>query len=65
MARLLASRPVLWLLFLFNGAVAAFCALAVDSTQGTLAVVGRGAVSLGAGLGLLPPWRREPRPGRA
>ncbi|MEU6548844.1 hypothetical protein ABZ915_00950 [Streptomyces sp. NPDC046915] len=49
----LASRPVLWFLFLFNGTVAAFCAVAVDGTQGIMAAAGMGVVSLGAGLGLL------------
>ncbi|MFF4398801.1 hypothetical protein [Streptomyces sp. NPDC001480] len=49
----LASRPVLWFLFLLNGTVAAFCALAVDGTQGIMAAVGMGVVSLGAGFGLL------------
>lgn len=49
----LGSRPVLWFLFLLNGAVAAFCAVAVDGTQGITAAVGMGVVSLGAGLGLL------------
>lgn len=44
----LASRPVLWFLFLFNGAVAALCAVAVDGTQGFMAAAGMGVVSLGS-----------------
>ncbi|MFF4210216.1 hypothetical protein ACFYZE_12845 [Streptomyces sp. NPDC001796] len=60
----LASRPVLWFLFLFNGAVAAFCAVAVDGTQGLMAAAGMGVVSLGSGFGLLQK-RGRPQPERA
>ncbi|MFI2205393.1 hypothetical protein ACH47Z_32345 [Streptomyces sp. NPDC020192] len=60
----LSSRPVLWFLFLLNGAVAAFCAVAVDGTQGLMAAVGMGSVSLGAGFGLLPMRRGKPQPER-
>ncbi|MET9761712.1 hypothetical protein ABZ016_22060 [Streptomyces sp. NPDC006372] len=60
----LGSRPVLWFLFLFNGAVAAFCGVAVEGTQGIMAAVGMGVVSLGAGLGLLQK-RAKPQPERA
>jgi hypothetical protein len=60
----LSARPVLWFLFLFNGAVAAFCAVAVGGAQGVMAAVGMGLVSLGAGFGLLPTRRGTTRPGR-
>ncbi|WBO62019.1 hypothetical protein [Streptomyces camelliae] len=61
----LSRRPVLWFLFLFNGTVAAFCAVAVDGTQGAMAAVGMGLVALGAGFGLLPKRRGKPQTGRA
>ncbi|MEU8687768.1 hypothetical protein [Streptomyces sp. NPDC048665] len=53
---------MLWFLFLFNGAVAAFCAVAVDGAQGVMAAVGMGLVSLGAGFGLLPSRRGKAQP---
>ncbi|MFF4260264.1 hypothetical protein ACFY1L_54950 [Streptomyces sp. NPDC001663] len=53
MKPLLASRPVLWFLFLFNLAVAAAAPFAVDGAQGVLTAVGMGVVSLGAGVSLL------------
>lgn len=53
MKALLSSRPVLWFLFLFNLAVAAVAPFAVDGTQGLVTAAGMGAVSLGAGTGLL------------
>ncbi|MGW5651395.1 hypothetical protein [Streptomyces humi] len=53
MKALLASRPVLWFLFLFNLVVAAVAPLVVDGTQGMLTAVGMGVVSLGAGISLL------------
>ncbi|MEU1160119.1 hypothetical protein ACIPX0_26875 [Streptomyces sp. NPDC090075] len=53
MKSLLASRPVLWFLFLFNLAVAAVAPFVVDGAQGVLTAVGMGVVSLGAGVSLL------------
>jgi hypothetical protein len=53
MKNLLASRPVLWFLFLFNLAVAAAAPFVVDGSQGVLTAVGMGVVSLGAGVSLL------------
>ncbi|MFJ4787857.1 hypothetical protein [Streptomyces sp. NPDC088794] len=53
MKPLLASRPVLWFLFLFNLVVAAAAPFVVDGAQGVLTSVGMGAVSLGAGVSLL------------
>jgi hypothetical protein len=53
----LSSRPVLWFLFLFNGAVAVGAGLFVHGAQGIGTAVGMGLVSLGAGSGLL---RRSP-----
>ncbi|MFB8180508.1 hypothetical protein ACFC8N_31595 [Streptomyces sp. NPDC055966] len=53
---------MLWFLFLFNGAVAAFCAVAADGVQGVMAAVGMGLVSLGAGFGLLPSRRGKAQP---
>ncbi len=52
MKSLLASKPVLWFLFLFNLAVAAVAPLVVDGTQGVMTGVGMGVVSLGAGVSL-------------
>jgi hypothetical protein len=49
----LATRPVLWFLFLFNLAVAVVALIAVHGAQGIMAAVGMGVVSLGAGAGLL------------
>jgi len=49
----LASRPVLWFLFLFNGAVAVIAYFALDGVKGIATAVGMGVVSLGAGGGLL------------
>lgn len=53
----LASRPVLWFLFLFNGAVAVGCYFAIGGVKGMAIAAGMGLVSLGAGSGLL----RKPR----
>ncbi|MEU2771643.1 hypothetical protein ABZ646_01635 [Streptomyces sp. NPDC007162] len=53
MKALLASRPVLWFLFLFNLVVAAVAPFVVDGTHGVLTAAGMGVVSLGAGVGLL------------
>jgi fumarate reductase subunit D len=50
---LLAARPVLWFLFLFNGAVAAISGLSVEGVEGVTLAVLMGAVSLGAARGLL------------
>lgn len=52
MKSLLASKPVLWFLFLFNLAVAAVAPFVVDGTQGVMTAVGMGVVSLGAGVSL-------------
>ncbi|WP_405855073.1 hypothetical protein OG407_04075 [Streptomyces sp. NBC_01515] len=52
MRPLLASRPVLWFLFLFNLLVAAVAPFAADGAQAVLTVVGMGAVALGAGVSL-------------
>jgi hypothetical protein len=49
----LASKPVLWFLFLFNLTVAAVAPFAVDGAQGIMTAVGMGVVSLGAGVSLL------------
>lgn len=49
----LASRPVLWFLFLFNGAVAVIAYFALDGVKGIATAAGMGVVSLGAGGGLL------------
>ncbi|MEV0639556.1 hypothetical protein AB0I77_32415 [Streptomyces sp. NPDC050619] len=46
-------RPVLWFLFLFNLTVAAVAPFAIDGNQGLMTSAGMGAVSLGAGVGLL------------
>lgn len=51
----LATRPVLWFLFLFNGSVAVCAGLLVHGAQGTGTAIGMGLVSLGAGSGLLRP----------
>lgn len=53
MKSLLASRPVLWFLFLFNLAVAAVAPFVVDGSQGVMTSVGMGVVSLGAGVSLV------------
>ncbi|MFF4507902.1 hypothetical protein [Streptomyces sp. NPDC001401] len=53
MKPLLASRPVLWFLFLFNLVVATVAPFAIDGAQSILTCVGLGVVSLGAGVSLL------------
>ncbi|MFI6933965.1 hypothetical protein [Streptomyces sp. NPDC050287] len=53
MKSLLASKPVLWFLFLFNLVVAAAAPFVVDGTQGVMTAVGMGVASLGAGVGLV------------
>ncbi|MEV2211056.1 hypothetical protein AB0H86_06085 [Streptomyces sp. NPDC050997] len=58
MKSLLASKPVLWFLFLFNLAVAAVAPFVVDGAQGVMTAVGMGVVSLGAGVSLLRGRRR-------
>jgi hypothetical protein len=50
---MLASKPVLWFLFLFNAVVAAVAPFVVDGTQGVMTAVGMGVVSAGAGVSLL------------
>jgi hypothetical protein len=58
----LATRPVLWFLFVFNGAVAVGAGLFVHGAQGIGTAIGMGLVSIGAGTGLLrsKPRRTEP-----
>ncbi|MFC1442635.1 hypothetical protein ABUW04_30725 [Streptacidiphilus sp. N1-10] len=60
----LSTRPVLWFLFLFNGAVAAVAAVGVGGTQGAMTAGGMGLVALGAAFGLLS-GRRNRKPARA
>ncbi|MEU5242859.1 hypothetical protein AB0G81_01850 [Streptomyces asoensis] len=60
MKALLPSRPVLWFLFLFNLVVAAAAPFVVDGAQGVLTAAGMGAVSLGAGAGLVRDRRARP-----
>jgi hypothetical protein len=55
----LSTRPVLWFLFLFNGAVAAVCYFSMDGVQGIAAAAAMGLVSLGAAGGLVAD-RRKP-----
>lgn len=52
MKSLLASKPVLWFLFLFNLVVALAAPFVVDGAQGIATSVGMGVVAVGAGLGL-------------
>ncbi|MFE2068615.1 hypothetical protein ACFXDH_40650 [Streptomyces sp. NPDC059467] len=49
----LSTAPVLWFLFLFNGGVATYCALALHGIDGTVAATAMGLVSLGAAGGLV------------
>jgi len=58
----LSARPVLWFLFLFNGAVAVGAGLFVHGSQGVLTAIGMGLVAIGAGSGLL---RRTPSAARS
>jgi len=58
MTPLLASRPVLWFLFLFNLLVATAAPFVVDGPQAVLTAVGMGAVSIGAGVSLFRTRRR-------
>jgi hypothetical protein len=60
MKSLLSAKPVLWFLFLFNAAVAAAAPFVADGTQGVLTAAGMGAVSLGAGAGLVRERGRRP-----
>jgi hypothetical protein len=54
------SKPsTLWFLFLFNGAVAAYCYLTMDGVKGIATAAGMGLVSLGAAGGLVA-GRRKP-----
>jgi hypothetical protein len=53
MKALLASRPVLWFLFLFNLVVAVGATFALDGSQRVVTAAGMGLVSVGAGLSLL------------
>ncbi|MET7487011.1 hypothetical protein [Streptomyces sp. NPDC005538] len=59
MKPLLASRPVLWFLFLFNLVVAVAAPFVAHGSQAVLTGVGMGVVSLGAGVSLLR-TRRKP-----
>ena len=69
MKSLLASKPVLWFLFLFNAAVAVTAGVAghhihihgqtLHGTQQIMTCAGMGIVALGAAAGLL---RRRPQP---
>ena len=59
MKPLLASRPVLWFLFLFNLVVATAAPFVAHGPQSVLTGVGMGAVSLGAGISLFR-TRRKP-----
>lgn len=61
----LSTAPVLWFLFLFNGGVAAYCALALTGVDGVVAAFAMGLVSLGAGGGLLARCAKKPRRGLA
>ncbi|UGQ12009.1 hypothetical protein LO772_35545 [Yinghuangia sp. ASG 101] len=53
MKSLLANKPALWFLFLFNLVVALLASVAVDGAQGVMTGVGMGVVSVGAGVALL------------
>ena len=55
----LSTPPVLWFLFLFNGAVAAVCYFTMDGVKGIATAAGMGLVSLGAAGGLVA-GRRKP-----
>ncbi|QUQ64321.1 hypothetical protein [Kutzneria sp. CA-103260] len=54
----LASRPVLWFLFLFNVTAGVLVYLFVGGAQGLMTAIGLGVVGLGAGSGLV--LRRRP-----
>ncbi|WP_405836186.1 hypothetical protein [Streptomyces sp. NBC_01518] len=58
MTPLLASRPVLWFLFLFNLLVATAAPFVTHGAQAVLTAVGMGAVALGAGVSLYRTRRR-------
>lgn len=58
MTPMLASRPVLWFLFLFNLLVATAAPFVADGAQAVLTTVGMGAVALGAGVSLYRTRRR-------
>ncbi|GHH14976.1 hypothetical protein [Streptomyces lanatus] len=55
----LSTRPVLWFLFLFNGAVAVASYFAMDGAKGIATAAGMGLVALGAAGGLVA-GRRQP-----
>ncbi|MEV1025292.1 hypothetical protein [Streptomyces sp. NPDC050264] len=57
--KLVTAKPTLWFLFLFNLVAAAIIPLVNDGPQGVAAVIGMGAVSLKAGIGLLIVNRRK------
>lgn len=56
----LGTKPVLWFLFLFNGAVAAFCYFTMDGAKGIATAAAMGLVSLGAAGGLVGKYRERP-----
>jgi hypothetical protein len=58
MTPLLASRPVLWFLFLSNLLVATAAPFVADGAQAVLTAVGTGAVAIGAGVSLYRTRRR-------
>ncbi|MET7571157.1 hypothetical protein ABZT04_22030 [Streptomyces sp. NPDC005492] len=58
MKPLLASRPVLRFLFLFNLVVAVTTPFVARGSQAVLTGVGRGVVSLGAGVSLFRTGRK-------
>ncbi|MDL5204496.1 hypothetical protein [Streptomyces sp. ALI-76-A] len=65
MKSLLASKPALWFLCLFNLVVALAAPFVVDGAQGIATSVGMGVVALGAGLGLRTTGARQGRRQRA
>ncbi|MEU9206978.1 hypothetical protein AB0D27_03240 [Streptomyces sp. NPDC048415] len=64
MKSLLASKPALWFLFLFNLTVALAAPFVIDGSQGIATSLGMAVVSLGAGMSLLR-GRRERQQYRA
>ncbi|MFF9457154.1 hypothetical protein [Streptomyces flaveolus] len=61
----LSSRPVLWFLFLFNGAVSVFSYLTADGgAKGIVTAIAMAMVSLGAAGGLVQNYRLAGQAGR-
>ncbi|MGW1289989.1 hypothetical protein ACWD4N_41835 [Streptomyces sp. NPDC002586] len=54
----LSTRPVLWFLFLFSGAVAAVSCFTMDGAKGIATAAAMGLVALGAAGGLVASRRR-------